>query len=81
MCSYAAPVFEGFPLRYAITESPMTGEALSDVLQRQLTRVGYSFTTPLERDLLDKIKVSSRRHRFYQRTKTVIFFFICAKSL
>lgn len=59
MCAYAAPVFEGFPLRHAVTVSPLTGEALSDVFRRQLSKVGYSFTTSVERDLLDSIKVSA----------------------
>lgn len=56
-CSYAAPVFEGFPLKYATITSPVTGKALTEILQNLMFKAGYSFTTPFEIDLLDQIKV------------------------
>ncbi|KAG6446952.1 actin-85C-like [Manduca sexta] len=55
-CSYAAPVFEGFPLKNATVCSSLTGEVLSNRFQKLLAETGYSFTTPVERDLMDQIK-------------------------
>uniref|UniRef100_A0A2A4JZW6 Actin n=1 Tax=Heliothis virescens TaxID=7102 RepID=A0A2A4JZW6_HELVI len=55
-CSYAAPVFEGFPMKYATVTSPVTGKMLSDRLQNLMFKAGYSFTTPYEIDLIDQIK-------------------------
>lgn len=55
--SYVAPVYEGFPLKHTTICSPVTGEALTDRLYKLMTVLGYSFTTPMEKDLLDKIKV------------------------
>ncbi|XP_004932788.1 uncharacterized protein LOC101743052 [Bombyx mori] len=55
-CSYAAPVFEGFPLRNATFMSPVDGETLSGHLQKLLATVGYSFTTKADNDILDQIK-------------------------
>lgn len=37
--------------------SPMTGQKLTDRLQKLMSETGYSFTTPVERKLLDRIKV------------------------
>lgn len=56
-CCYAAPVFEGFPLKHATVTSPVTGKMLTDRLQNLLFKAGYSFTTPIEIDLIDKMKV------------------------
>lgn len=56
-CCHVSPVFEGFPLKHCTIQSPLTGEALTNYLQKLLRDVGYNFTTPTERDLLDKIKV------------------------
>ncbi|KAM3956892.1 actin [Aphomia sociella] len=55
-CSYAAPVFEGFPLRHSTITSELTGEALTDRLQKLMAKNGYSFTTLFERDILNRIK-------------------------
>ncbi|XP_023941731.2 uncharacterized protein LOC112048435 [Bicyclus anynana] len=55
-CSYAAPVFEGFPLKHATVCSNIVGDFLTTQLQRMLYEIGYSFTTNIERDLLEKIK-------------------------
>ncbi|PZC77714.1 hypothetical protein B5X24_HaOG203081 [Helicoverpa armigera] len=55
-CSYVAPVFEGFPLKYATITSPVTGKMLSERLQKLMFKAGYSFTTPYEIDLIDQIK-------------------------
>ncbi|KAJ8738056.1 hypothetical protein PYW08_000651 [Mythimna loreyi] len=55
-CCYAAPVFEGFPLKYATITSPITGKMLSTRLQNLMFKAGYSFTTPFELDLIDQIK-------------------------
>ena len=57
-CSYASPVFEGFPLKHATICSEITGDSLTHRLQNLLTQIGYSFTTPMELDILDKIKVN-----------------------
>lgn len=56
-CSYAAPVFEGFPLKYATVTSPISGKMLTERLQSLFFKTGYSFTTPFELDVLDQIKV------------------------
>ncbi|XP_059055391.1 uncharacterized protein LOC131849347 [Achroia grisella] len=56
-CSYAAPVFEGFPLNYSTITSQLSGEALTARLQTLMAANGYSFTTAIERELLNQIKV------------------------
>lgn len=55
--SSVTPVFEGFPLKNATICSPLTGQKLTDRLQNLLLEAGYSFTTPIERQLLDRMKV------------------------
>ncbi|XP_046977376.1 actin-105-like [Vanessa cardui] len=55
-CSYASPVFEGFPLKHATVCSKINGNVLTDRLQNLLGQIGYSFTTPIERDILEKMK-------------------------
>ncbi|XP_050684217.1 uncharacterized protein LOC126979068 [Leptidea sinapis] len=55
-CSYSISVFEGFPLRHSTVNSVINGNMLREHLQRLFTKVGYSFSTPLELDILDKIK-------------------------
>ncbi|CAK1554027.1 unnamed protein product [Leptosia nina] len=55
-CNYTAPVFEGFPLKHATICSEVNGKILTERLQNLLKEVGYSFTTPREIDLLDKLK-------------------------
>lgn len=57
-CSHVVPVFEGFPLSHAIIPSILTGEKLTDILQSLLASKGYSFTTPVDMELLNNIKVS-----------------------
>ncbi|XP_063837651.1 uncharacterized protein LOC135086789 [Ostrinia nubilalis] len=54
--SNITPVFEGFPLKHATITSPLTGQKLTDRLQKLMAETGYSFTTPIERKLLDRIK-------------------------
>lgn len=56
-CAYAAPVYEGFPLKHAIEITTLTGEKLTDVLTMSLSAIGYSFTTPLERQIVNDMKV------------------------
>ncbi|KOB71424.1 actin [Operophtera brumata] len=48
-CCYAAPVFEGFPLKQSTEVSPLNGELLTNRLQKLMVEIGYSFTTPEER--------------------------------
>ncbi|CAH0577715.1 unnamed protein product [Chrysodeixis includens] len=55
-CSYAAPVYEGFPLKHATVTSPISGNMLTERLQSLFFKTGYSFTTPFELDVLDQIK-------------------------
>ncbi|XP_039763867.1 actin-2-like [Pararge aegeria] len=55
-CSYASPVFEGFPLKHATVCSNIAGDFLTTRLQQMLDAVGYSFTTHVERDILENIK-------------------------
>ncbi|KAI8431257.1 hypothetical protein MSG28_001286 [Choristoneura fumiferana] len=55
-CCYAAPVFEGFPLKHSIITSPITGQAITKGLQSLLSNIGYSFTTAIEIELLERIK-------------------------
>lgn len=57
-CCYAAPVFEGFPLKQSTEVSPLDGELLTNRLQKLMAETGYSFTTPMERDILNSIKVT-----------------------
>ncbi|CAG4984687.1 unnamed protein product [Parnassius apollo] len=56
-CSYIAPVFEGFPLKNATITSQINGKTLTDCLQKLMIKVGYCFTTPMEKELLESIKV------------------------
>lgn len=56
-CAYAAPIYEGFPLKHAIEVSTLTGETLTDVLTKSLCTIGYSFTTPVERQIVNDMKV------------------------
>lgn len=57
-CSYVSPVFEGFPLKHATIESEINGSSLTKRLQKLLNEIGYSFTTSVEIDILEDIKVS-----------------------
>lgn len=56
-CAFAAPIYEGFPLKHAIEISTLTGETLTDVLTKSLSAIGYSFTTPVERQIVNDMKV------------------------
>ncbi|CAK1588122.1 unnamed protein product [Parnassius mnemosyne] len=55
-CSYVAPVFEGFPIKNATITSQINGKTLTECLQNLMNKVGYSFTTPTEIELLESIK-------------------------
>lgn len=57
-CSYASPVFEGFPLKHATVSSEINGNVLTDRLQSLLSQKGFFFTTAIERDILEGIKVT-----------------------
>lgn len=61
-CSYVAPVFEGFPLRHATILSPLNGQLLTNRLQNFLAETGYSFTTDVEKDLVNSMKVSGFKY-------------------
>lgn len=56
-CCHAVPVFEGFPLQNAAVVSPLNGELLTTRMQKLMADTGYSFTTPVENDILINIKV------------------------
>ncbi|XP_063393499.1 uncharacterized protein LOC134678743 [Cydia fagiglandana] len=58
-CCYTAPVFEGFPLKHSIVTSQLTGQALTGILLDLMKKIGYSFTTPTEIELAEKIKAST----------------------
>lgn len=58
-CAYVAPIYEGFPLKHAIEVSILTGEKLTDILTKSLSTIGYSFTTPVERQIVNDMKVFS----------------------
>ncbi|XP_048005982.1 actin-1-like [Leguminivora glycinivorella] len=58
-CCYTAPVFEGFPLKHSIVTSQLTAHAVTGFLLELMKKIGYSFTTPIEIDLAEKIKAST----------------------
>ncbi|CAH2103250.1 unnamed protein product [Euphydryas editha] len=55
-CSYASPVFEGFPLKHATISCEINGNILTERLQLLLSQIGFHFTTAIERDILETIK-------------------------
>ncbi|XP_068618883.1 uncharacterized protein [Battus philenor] len=55
-CTYAAPVFEGFSLKNSIVTSEITGDVLTNRLFDLMSNIGYCFTTPAERLILEDIK-------------------------
>jgi actin len=54
--SYTVPIYEGYTSPNTIQELEMGGRHLDDYLNKILFEKGYEFTTPLEMELLAKIK-------------------------
>ena len=52
----AVPVHEGYALGRHVTTSPVAGKALTSYLAQLMKKRGYSFGTPVELDLMNRVK-------------------------
>ncbi|XP_063545870.1 actin-like isoform X2 [Cydia strobilella] len=53
------PGKDKFPLKHSIVTSQLTGQAITGILLDLMKNIGYSFTTPTEIELAEKIKAST----------------------
>ncbi|KAK7925059.1 hypothetical protein WMY93_007369 [Mugilogobius chulae] len=54
--THAVPVYEGFALPHAITKLELAGGDLTDKLMNMLTKKGYNFPYPADREIVRDIK-------------------------
>jgi len=62
--SHAVPVFEGFAMPHAVQRMDLAGRDVTDYLQIELRRAGYTFQTSAERDAVREIKERACRVAF-----------------